>query len=204
MKTVSYHKRNNKIPVQKFIKLNAGIISILGNVARSFHINKQMASLGIMIFFLIGTSIITKAQENLTQTIRGQIVDKASQSTLPGVNIIIENIEPQKGCISDANGWFTLENVPIGRHTITCSYMGYETVSLHNVLLLSGKQLMLNISMEERVEKLDEVVVKAYKRGETINKLTTNSARSFSVEETERYPGSFGDVARMASNFAGV
>ncbi|MEA3446159.1 MAG: TonB-dependent receptor, partial [Bacteroidota bacterium] len=37
-----------------------------------------------------------------------------------------------------------------------------------------------------------------------INKMATVSARSFTVEETERYAGSLGDPSRMVSNYAGV
>ena len=37
-----------------------------------------------------------------------------------------------------------------------------------------------------------------------MNEMATVSARAFTVEETDRYAGSRGDPARMASNFAGV
>ena len=58
--------------------------------------------------------------------------------------------------------------------------------------------------MTENTTLLDAVTVKGYKKGEVINKMAAISARSFSVEETERYAGSWADPGRMATNFAGV
>jgi len=51
---------------------------------------------------------------------------------------------------------------------------------------------------------LDEVVITAVKKGETINKAASTSARTFSVEESQRYAGARNDVSRMAANYAGV
>jgi hypothetical protein len=45
-------------------------------------------------------------------------------------------------------------------------------------------------------------VVRAKRR--TINEMAIVSTVTFDVQETERYAGSRGDPARMASNFAGV
>jgi hypothetical protein len=58
--------------------------------------------------------------------------------------------------------------------------------------------------MEEDLKILDEVVVKAYSKNKTINDLATISARTFSMEEVNRYAGGRGDPARLAANFAGV
>jgi hypothetical protein len=59
--------------------------------------------------------------------------------------------------------------------------------------------------MEESLTALDEVVVKAtIDKDLPLNKLATVSARLLSSEEANRYAGSIGDPARMASAFAGV
>ncbi len=82
--------------------------------------------------------------------------------------------------------------------------MGYETLYLRNISVNSGKELFLNVDMTENVTLLGEVTVRGYKKGEVINQMAAISARSFSVEETERYAGSWADPGRMATNFAGV
>ena len=59
--------------------------------------------LSIYLILILVAGIKTKgwSQENITQTLRGNIVDKETQTPLPGVNLIITNTQPQKGTISN-------------------------------------------------------------------------------------------------------
>ena len=145
----------------------------------------------------------TKGQE-LTQTIRGTVTDKQSGTALIGANVIVLNTAVLQGTVTDINGNFRLENVAVGRQDFQISFIGYEAVTLSGIVVSSGKELILNVELDEKVLTTEEVIVLAQKKGETVNEMTLLSARSFSVEETERYAGSMGDPSRMASNFAGV
>jgi hypothetical protein len=52
---------------------------------------------------------------------------------------------------------------------------------------------------------LNEVIVTSNKnKGEALNDMSLISARSISIEQTERFAGSFNDPSRILSNFAGV
>ncbi len=66
------------------------------------------------------------------------------------------------------------------------------------------KEVILDIAMEEAFVQMGEVVVKASNKGSSINKLASVSARTFSMEEVNRYAGGRSDPARLAANFAGV
>ena len=159
----------------------------------------------LLTFCLMVLTVSLSAQEKLTQTLRGIVVDKETQIPLPGVNIIIVNSDPQQGTISDADGKFRFDKAIVGRTTIQASYVGYKTQAIDNITLNSAKETILKIELEESVTEIDAVVVKAYTRKDKpLNKMATISARSFTVEETNRYPGSYGDPARMAANYAGV
>lgn len=139
------------------------------------------------------------------QTIRGIITDKNTNAALPGASVIIINSSPLKGTVTDENGKFRLEKVPVGRVGIKASYIGYNEVAMNDLELNSGKELILNIEMEEKVVNHKEVVITGVSdKSGTQNQMTTVSSRSFTVEETQRYAGSRNDVARMASSFAGV
>ena len=159
--------------------------------------------------YLIGLILLsichTNAQEKITQTIRGTVVDKASNMPLTGATVVLKNSNPPVGTVTDFDGDFKIENVPIGRQGLQISFLGYKTVALNNLLINSGKELVINVELEEELVKVDEVVITANaKKDQSNNKMATVSARSFSIEETEKYAGSRGDVARMAMNFAGV
>jgi len=142
-----------------------------------------------------------------TQTIRGSIVDLDSKMPLIGATIAIKSGEQIYGGSTDFDGEFKVEKIPVGRLDIEINYLGYEAVLLNSIMLTSGKELILNIEMQESTKQLNEVVVSAEtnrEKGKALNEMAVVSARSFSVEETGRYAGSFGDPARMASNYAGV
>ena len=164
---------------------------------------KNLILIGLIITLLLANNIF--AQKQFSQTIRGQVIDQSSAIPLIGVNIVLLNSNPQKGTITDINGEFRLKNVPVGRQTIQCSYIGYNSASIKNLLVSSGKETVLKVEMEEKIVTTEEVVIKAYNRKDKpLNEMAIISARSFSVEETERYAGSFGDPSRMAVNYAGV
>jgi hypothetical protein len=158
----------------------------------------------LVILLAFSVSLKTVQAQNQTQTIRGIVNDKQSQSVIPGVNVIVLGTNPIKGTLTDAEGHFKIENVTPGRYDLKISYIGYKEQVLPNVDVTTGKEIVLDIGLEENVSSLNEVVVSGTKKNETNNEMTTNSARSFSMEEVNRYAGGRSDVSRLAANFAGV
>lgn len=148
---------------------------------------------------------ILKAQE-LTQTIRGKIIDTESKAPLPGANVIILDSPDFLGASTDMNGDFRIPQVPLGRVSLSISYLGYENQVIPNILVTSGKEVVLEISLRESLISMDEVVVTANgnDKSRVVNDMALVSARGFTVEETKRYAGSFNDPARMAAGYAGV
>ena len=146
-------------------------------------------------------SSLSFAQRN-TQNIRGVVTDKLSQTPLIGVSIQITSMH--KGTNTDTLGKFTVSNIPPDRYELKISYTGYKSITIPNVEVTSGKEVILDIAMEEIFNQLSEVIVKANNKGGSINKLASVSARTFSMEEVNRYAGGRSDPARLAANFAGV
>lgn len=141
----------------------------------------------------------------MTQTLRGRVIDTDSRQPLIGANIILLSSELFKGTTADIDGYFAIEEIPIGRHTVKISYLGYSDVVLNSIELNSSRESVLEIGMQESAILAEEVVITAERdKTETINQMATVSARTFSVEESQRYAGSLNDVSRMAQNFAGV
>lgn len=161
-----------------------------------------MKKLTLFIFFMVSLSVAISAQ--FKQTVRGTVTDKVTTSPIAGVTVIVNDGVGKLVAYTNSLGVFTIKEVPVGRNNFTFYYMGYETLYLRNISVNSGKELFLNVDMTENVTLLGEVTVRGYKKGEVINQMAAISARSFSVEETERYAGSWADPGRMATNFAGV
>jgi hypothetical protein len=162
--------------------------------------NLRTLIIGLVLVF---SALFSYAQ--ITQTIRGSIVDQESQYPLIGVNITVSSVTSTPlGASTDIDGTFRIKDVPIGRQDLLVTYLGYKDVVLNNVIVSSAKEIVLNIEMEETFTELEEVTIVARRNGEVMNEMATVSAREFSVQETNRYAGSRGEPARMASNFAGV
>jgi len=143
--------------------------------------------------------------DNITQTIRGKVIDIDTKAPLLAANVIVLDSEPFIATTTDFNGDFRLENVPVGRVSLKISFIGYEDRVMPNLLLGSAKELVLSIEMTESITSINEVEITATKhKAETVNEMAVTSVRNFSVEETSRYAGTFNDPARMAANFAGV
>lgn len=149
--------------------------------------------------------ITNLSSQNLTQTIRGKVIDKNTRVCLIGANVVLLDSDPLRGSTTDIDGKFKIENVPIGRVGIKVSYLGYSDVILNNLDLASAKELIFNIELEEKIYVGKEAVISGSRdKSAPINRMTTVSTRGFTVEETKRYAGSRNDVARMAANYAGV
>lgn len=158
------------------------------------------ASLMMLLF-----PVAAGAQTNqANQTIRGQVCDVASGEPMIGVTITVEN-GTTMATISDVDGNFEIKNVPVGRHSVRATYIGYEPVLLKEQLVSSGKELVLTLRMRESISELGEVVVKPRVNKQLpLNEMAQVGARMFSVEEASRYAGGMADPARTASMFAGV
>src|SRR5215831_19478012 len=108
---------------------------------------------------LIALIISFAANAQLTQTIRGTVRDEILQKPIEGASVIIA--ATKNGVITDAAGNFRLKNVPVGIVTLVVSYVGYKENIVSNITVNTGKEIVLNIDMQERVNTNTEVVVKA-------------------------------------------
>ncbi len=143
--------------------------------------------------------------QKLTQTIRGKIIDQESQAPIMGATVVIDNSNPLKGASSGMDGTFEIKEVAVGRHNLKVSTIGYEEAVIPELLVGSGKEVVLTVRLQEVYTRLNEVVVTSIpEKAQPINEMATVSARSFSVEETQRYAASLNDPGRMVLSFAGV
>lgn len=160
------------------------------------------ATLFVIIFF---TQTFATAQ-SLMQNVRGKVLDTESEQPLFGATVIVVNSEPLIGSSTDFDGNYRLNNVPIGRHTLKISMLGYEEQLIPNIQLGTGKELILNIRLREALFEMKTVEITDEKtnKAEAMNEMASVSARAFSVEESKRYAGALNDPGRMALSFAGV
>ena len=163
-----------------------------------------MKQAGVSLLFLLFFFSNTFSQ-SFNQTIRGIIADEDSKLPIAGATVAIAGTNPLKATLTDNEGNFRLENVPVDRITLQVSYSGYENIILPNIVVNSGKEVVLNINMQQAVVQMKDVVITVDKnKAQALNDMAIVSGRSISPEQTNRYAGGFNDPSRILSNFAGV
>ncbi len=144
-------------------------------------------------------------QRILKSAIQGIVLDNLTQNPLQGATVTIVGSNPLVGVVTGNQGQFMLSQLKIGQYQLRITYVGYAPAITDPLNVVSGKETMITVSMQETAVNAGEVEIKAgYRKNESINKMATVSVRSFSVDETFRFAGSYNDPARMAANFAGV
>jgi hypothetical protein len=157
--------------------------------------------LQLLLTFLVFNGLIFAQLP--TQTVRGSVFDSETNYPLSGAKLLIEVDGQKYMAASTVDGTFNIAKVPVGKHQLVASAGFYDSRTL-TIEVTSGRELVLQIPLQEKVSQQKDVRVVGRKQGEVLNEMAVLSAQQFSVEETNRYPGSRMDPARMASNFAGV
>lgn len=178
-----------------------GMSSIFDKIYKIMGMLRGKATI-LLLCILISTTAFS--QNQLTQTIRGVITDRSSGEALPFVSVGLSDL-PNIGTTTDDDGQFTLHNVPVGRHNVQASFVGYETTAIKEVMLTSTKEVFLEIAMNPTTLELGEIVVtNAANKEQASNKMALTGGHLLSMEEASRYAGGMDDPARLVSSFAGV
>lgn len=157
------------------------------------------------ILTLMAGAVSALAFAQPAQTVKGRVVDTESQQPVIGANVIVTSVTPIIGGVTDTEGNFRIEKVPVGRHSFKITSIGYDDAFVQEINVGSGKEVELNVKLTESFRALNEVVVKAQKEnGAPLNDMVSVSGRSFTVDQTKRFAASVNDPARMAMSFAGV
>ena len=194
---VSFSYSSSKIPVEERVQVKVDqetLEDVLKKVLRDFP-----------VVYEIHENRIILRRTDLTQTIRGTIVDADSKAAVFGATIVVLGSEPIIGSTTDERGHFRLERVPVGRQQLRIQSVGYINRDIPNVLVGTGKETVLEVQLKESITQMDEIVVSSMTLGnEPLNELAVVSGRSFTEEETRRYAASVGDPARLVTAYAGV
>ncbi len=191
----------NRIPVMQEISIEAGEKSVqqyLDEIFRDIPVDYIEKKDKILI-------VPRKSQENtgVYQSVRGRVLDKDSGLPIPGVNVFIAS--PLKGTVTGLEGEFRLDRVPVGRHTLQVSCMGYEAKNFPNLVVHSGKETYLSFELEESLINIGEVtILHEIDRLNPVNELAVVSTIPLSAEDLTYCPGGMMDISRVALSLPGV
>lgn len=177
-----------------------GASSIFDKIYKIMGMLKSKTTI-LLLCLLVSASAFSQSQ--LTQNIRGVVTDRSSGEPLPYATVGL--LKSTIGTTTDDNGKFVLANVPIGRHDVQATLMGYESAIFREIMVTSAKEIFIEIQLKENVHELDEIIItNKVQKDQPLNNMALSGARLLSVEEARRYAGGMDDPARLASSFAGV
>lgn len=163
-------------------------------------VSLQANQLVLWLLFMAPAFVIAQSQ-----TVRGQVFDRQSETPLIGATVTVIGAEPAIGATTDVDGRFALMAVPVGRQALLVTYLGYEPQTVPNLLITAGREVVLNLALEESLSAVKEVtIVGRTNKDQPVNDMATISARPFNTEEVLRYSGGRNDIAKLVANFAGV
>ncbi len=138
------------------------------------------------------------------QTLTGVVRDAASGAPLPGVSISLGRTPDadQLALTTGADGSFQTDALKPGVYFCFFQHEGYEPVLLPELRLSSGKETLLNIALQPTNTTLPDVTVKA--AASNRRPLQALSEIPLTREQTQRFPATFFDPARLALAYAGV
>jgi hypothetical protein len=134
------------------------------------------------------------------QTLRGQVTDATSGQPLAGATVLLKGVE--QGQITNESGVFRWEDLAVGRYQLEVSYLSYQNILLPELLVESGKEVVLDLKMQRQVSQLETVEITA--NDGRLEVLPSLSVKSMTIDQVQRFPATFFDPGRLAASFSGV
>ena len=131
--------------------------------------------------------------------VKGTVIDKSNRQPLEFINVMIVGLN--KGGVTNAEGKFSIGQVPPGIYRLQASAIGYKTVTTPEYIL-STRDLHIQIEMEENQTELEGVTVTASPFRRDIE--SPVSLRIIGLQEIEKSPGANRDISRIVQSYPGV
>ncbi len=137
----------------------------------------------ILTFFIFSDGLL--AQDRFT--LSGSITEAKSNETLIDVNVIVPELKT--GTVTNEYGFYSI-TLEAGTYEFLVSYLGFKTIN-QTIELTSDK--VINFSMEESTEELDEVVITENVERLNIRKPQMSVSR-LSIETVKQIPVVLGEA----------
>jgi TonB-dependent starch-binding outer membrane protein SusC len=117
------------------------------------HLNAMVAIIAVAAMIGLAADAV---EAQTTGTIRGQVIEGATQRPLAGVVITIAGTN--HGALTNTNGAYLLTNIPVGSHRLVAQMIGYGLADA-TVTVRAGETAELNFQLSQTAIELDGLVV---------------------------------------------
>lgn len=153
----------------------------------------------LLILLFIFSTVLPSIKAQPVHSIKGTVIEKNSRRPLEFINVMIVGLN--KGAVTNAEGQFTIEQVPPGIYRLQASAIGYKSVTTPEYIL-STRNLNIPIEMEENLTELEGVTITASPFRRDVE--SPVSMRIIGLQEIEKSPGANRDISRIVQSYPGV
>lgn len=153
----------------------------------------------LLTLLLFSNLLFSLLQAQPVHQIKGTVIEKNSRQPLEFINVMVLGLN--KGGVTNAEGHFTIEQVPPGIYRLQATAIGYKSVTTPEYIL-STKDLNISIEMEENLTELAGVTVTASPFRRDLE--SPVSLRIIGLQEIEKSPGANRDISRIVQSYPGV
>ncbi|HXH99904.1 MAG TPA: TonB-dependent receptor [Sphingobacteriaceae bacterium] len=140
---------------------------------------KQFIKSGIMLFLCF---YMTGAYAQRI-AVTGKVTDEQG-ITLPGVGVKLEGTTTHT-TVTDGNGNYSFTNLPADSYSLSFTYIGFAK-TMQQLTVRDGENSVINVSLKEESNTLNEVVVVGYGTQKKVN--LTGSISTVNAEDIENRP----------------
>jgi len=140
----------------------------------------NLKKIAIIFMVIMLSSSLFASDYGTTGKIAGKIVDKTTNQPLMGVNVVLQGTS--LGAATNAEGLYTIIQVPPGTYVMESSYMGYKKTSVENVKVQVDLTTRVEIEMEQTTLELDETITVVAERPLVVRDLTSTSHKATQEE----------------------
>jgi TonB-dependent receptor len=138
---------------------------------------KMVSALSLLLLVVVPGMLLGQG------ALRGVVTDSLTKSPMIGVNVFL--VGTGLGSATDVEGQYKIQGVPLGKHTLRVSSIGYAPREVQ-VTIASSAPVQLNFDLSPTVIQGQEVVITAQRRGQIAamnQQLTSNTMVNVVSEE---------------------
>ena len=112
----------------------------------------------VFILFLLA-SVATIQAQTRPGSLQGTVTEKATGEPIPLANIVVKdsNGDIITGVSTDSVGKYQINPIRPGTYSVECSFTGYATITIKEVLINPNTPTLQNFAMQESSEVLQEI-----------------------------------------------
>ncbi|MFA6455355.1 MAG: TonB-dependent receptor [Bacteroidota bacterium] len=120
----------------------------------------------------------------VTGKIKGRAIDKSSSEPLIAATVAV--VGTHYGTITDANGEYFILNIPAGNYQVRFSYLGYQTVTVTDVIVSPDLSTEINAALVSEGIEMQAVTISAERQA--FQKDATSTLTTISEQQIQTLP----------------